>query len=101
MKRAKRYPVVTILAKLALRRVMGACGFWRPAAENLVVSLTSFPPRIGKVRARTIVCTPGRRLVVQDGEFKPYREWPKDRCAPTRRLVVQSYEPNAGRTLLC
>jgi hypothetical protein len=32
-----------------MRRALGAFAFWRRTESNLVVSLTSFPPRIGKV----------------------------------------------------
>ncbi len=50
MRKTKRWRFVTRgdLARLALRRTLGACGFWRRTTGDLVVSLTTFPPRIGK-----------------------------------------------------
>jgi hypothetical protein len=100
-RQAKRYAVALRSGEIAMRQATRAAGLWQPeVVEDLVVSLTSFPVRIGKlhrvIRGLLAQSLQPRKIVlyVSLEEF-PDRALPKELMALTSdRFEIRFVEGN-------
>ena len=100
-RQARRYAVPLRSAEIAMRRAARAAGLWRPqVVEDLVVSLTSFPPRIGElhrvVRGLLEQSLQPRKIVLYLSlEEFPTRAVPKELAAlESDRFEIRFVEDN-------
>ena len=87
-RQAKRYSVPLRSGEIAMRQVARATALWKPTVvEDLVVSLTSFPLRIGKlhrvIRGLLEQCLQPRKIVL----YLSLEEFP-DRTVPNKLAAL-------------
>ena len=89
-RQAKRYAVALRSGEIAMRQATRAAGLWQPeVVEDLVVSLTSFPVRIGKlhrvIRGLLAQSLQPRKIVL----YLSLEEFP-DRALPKELMALTS-----------